>query len=245
MPFICRRITKVLTGVTRCFICCTALDDQTGWVQFGEVAYIADKAITSGKATPMIIVMLNGNGGHRGFVNEAGGNWNFEDFFFQELVPYIEKKYRVRAEKRFRAVSGLSMGGGATFIYALHHPETFACACPLSADIGPVTMDDAKRNLTSGNKAVSDADVSSYYKTQSVISLINNMPANQKNAVRWYIAAGDKDGLSEGCSLVHIAMRKNNIPHEFRIADGGHNWVFWRASLANVLEFVTDSFHQF
>lgn len=175
-----------------------ALDDQTGWVQFGEVKYIADKAIAEGKATPMIIVILDGNGGRRGFVNDVKGDWNFEDFFFKEMIPYIDQKYHTKKEKKFRAVAGLSMGGGATYIYALHHPEMFSAACPLSGDIGPATLDDARKALARNNPNVTDAAVDAYYKDQSVLSLVNNMPDAQKNAVRWYMSAGDQDGLSAG-----------------------------------------------
>ena len=101
-------------------------DDQTGWVQFGEVLNIADKSIISGAATPMIIIMPDAFTGRRGFNNDIKGDWNYEDFFFNELVPFVEKKYRIKSEKRFRAVAGLSMGGGGSFIYALHHPEMFS-----------------------------------------------------------------------------------------------------------------------
>jgi enterochelin esterase-like enzyme len=221
-----------------------ALDDQTGWVQFGEVKYIADKAIAEGKATPMIIVVLDGNGGRRGFVNDIKGDWNFEDFFFKEMIPYIDQKFHTKKEKKFRAVAGLSMGGGATYIYALHHPEMFSAACPLSGDIGPATLDDARKTLTRNNPNVTDAAVDAYYKDQSVLSLVNNMPDAQKTAVRWYMSAGDQDGLSAGDALVHIAMLKKGVQHEFRIEGGGHNWTFWRAQLAVVLNFISESFHQ-
>jgi enterochelin esterase-like enzyme len=221
-----------------------ALDDQTGWVQFGEVKYIADKAIAEGKATPMIIVVLDGNGGRRGFVNDVKGDWNFEDFFFKEIIPYIDKKFRTKTDKKFRAVAGLSMGGGATYIYALHHPEMFSSACALSGDIGPVTLEDAKKLLTQNNPNITDAAVEAYYKSQSVLSLVNEMPDAQKKAVRWYMSAGDHDGLSMGDALVHIAMTKKEIPHEFRIGGGGHNWTFWRAQLAVSLEFISEAFHQ-
>ena len=69
-------------------------DDQTGWVQFGEVLNIADEAIKSGLATPMIIVMPDANTGKRGYVNDVKGEWLYEDFFFQEFIPFIEKTYR-------------------------------------------------------------------------------------------------------------------------------------------------------
>src|SRR5690606_6375077 len=63
-------------------------DDQTGWVQFGEVLQITDKAIKEGKATPMIIIMPDANTGQRGYFNSINGDWNYEDFFFQELMPH-------------------------------------------------------------------------------------------------------------------------------------------------------------
>jgi S-formylglutathione hydrolase FrmB len=50
-------------------------------------------------------------------------------------------------------------------------------------------------------------------------------------SVKWYFDCGDDDFLYEGNSLVHIAMKKKEIPHEFRIRDGGHNWTYWRTSL--------------
>src|SRR5436189_5053082 len=89
-------------------------DDQTGWVQFGEVQYIADKALQDGISTPMIIVMPDANTGKRGYSNNANGTWKYEDFFFQEFMPFIEKTYRIKADKHYRAISGLSMGGDGT-----------------------------------------------------------------------------------------------------------------------------------
>jgi len=221
-------------------------DDQTGWVQFGEVLYIADKAISEGKSTPMIIVMPDANTGGPGYVNDVRGTWLYEDFFFQEFMPYIEKTYRIKGEKRYRAVAGLSMGGEGTFIYALHHPELFSAACPLSAATGPGSMDELKNyRLWKGVADISDAEKEAYFKKYSVLSLIQNIPDNQKRTVRWYIDCGDDDFLYEGNSLVHIAMRQKEIPHEFRIRDGAHNWTYWRTALPVVLEFVSMSFHQF
>ena len=220
-------------------------DDQTGWVQFGEVLSITDKAIADGTATPMIIVMPDANTGRRGFLNDIKGDWNYEDFFFRELVPFVEKKYRIKGEKRYRAVAGLSMGGEGTFVYALHHPEMFSSACPLSAGVGALSVDEARKRVNKNNPGMADSVIVNYYNQHSVLPLIENMPDAQKKAVRWYIDDGDDDFLYEGNCLVHIAMRKKEIPHEFRIRDGGHNWTYWRASLPNVLEFVSQAFHQY
>lgn len=220
-------------------------DDQTGWIQFGEVLRIADEAIKDGSATPMIIVMPDANAVNRGYVNDAKGQWRYEDFFFEEFIPYVEKTYRIKPEKRFRAISGLSMGGEGTFIYALRHPEMFSSACPLSAATGPARSEESgKYMLWAGAGSLSESDRDAYYKKYSVLSLIENMPNEQKKSVRWFIDCGDDDFLFEGNSLVHITMRKKEIPHEFRIRNGGHTWSYWRESLPVVLNFISMSFHQ-
>ena len=219
-------------------------DDQTGWVQFGEVLRIADEAIANGTATAMIIVMPDANAGKRGYFNDIKGDWRYEDFFFEEFLPYVEKKYRIKGEKRYRAVAGLSMGGGGTFMYALHHPELFSSACPLSASCGPLTLEDMDSYLERREiQADSEEEKEAYFKRHSALALINEMPVDQIKSVRWYIDCGDDDSLYEGNSLVHIAMRKREIQHEFRIRDGVHSWTYWRASLPKVLSFVSDRFH--
>jgi enterochelin esterase-like enzyme len=221
-------------------------DDQTGWVQFGEVLHIADEAIKQGKATPMIIVMPDANTGQRGYFNDIKGEWRYEDFFFGEFIPFIEKQYRIKGEKRYRAIAGLSMGGGGTFMYALHHPEMFSSACPLSASTGALSLELAKSYYEQrGIKDVTEAEMDTYYRRHSVLPLLDSLQDDQKKAVRWFIDCGDDDFLYEGNSLVHIAMRKKEIPHEFRIRNGGHTWSYWRESLPDVLSFISEAFHQY
>lgn len=220
-------------------------DDQTGWVQFGEVLRITDNAIKEGKATPMVIVMPDANTGTRGYFNSIKGDWRYEDFFFEELMPYMEKKYRIKGEKRFRAIAGLSMGGGGSFMYALRHPELFSSACPLSAYIGPLSLDDFKQRLKNGNESYEDNLVSAYYERHNALSLIQASSLEELKSVRWFIDCGDDDFLYEGNSLVHIAMKKKEVPHEYRVREGRHSWTYWRESLPVVLEFVSDAFHQY
>lgn len=220
-------------------------DDQTGWVQFGEVQHITDEAIANGTATPMIIVMPDANTGRRGYFNSISGDWRYEDFFFQELIPYIEVNYRAKTDKRSRAIAGLSMGGGGTLMYALHHPELFSSACPLSAAVGSLSLEEAKRYLNAEKLNIPDSQLMEYWNQHYAVSLVNSMPADQVSSVRWFIDIGDDDFLYEGNSLLHIAMRKKGIPHEYRVRDGAHNWTYWRASLPDVLAFVTDAFHQY
>jgi len=121
----------------------------------------------------------------------------------------------------------------------------FSAACPLSASTGPISMEEAATRWGKQYPDISKDDLAKYFSRHSALELVNVMPDDQKKAVRWYIDCGDDDFLYEGNSLVHIAMRKKEIPHEFRIRDGGHTWTYWRESLPTVLEFISRGFHQF
>lgn len=220
-----------------------ATDDHTGWVQFGEVMRITDEAIKNGTATPMIIVMPDADTGRMGYFN--AGDWKFEDFFFEEFLPHVEKKYRIKAEKKYRAIAGLSMGGGGSFMYALHHPELFSSACPLSAYVGPLTIKELEDRMTRYEEKYTKAELKEYFENHNALNLIESVPLKDIKSVRWYIDCGDDDFLFEGNSLVHIAMKKKEIPHEYRVRDGAHNWTYWRESLPKVLEFVSQAFHQY
>ena len=221
-------------------------DDHTGWIQFGEVLHIADRAILSGESTAMIIVMPDADTGGAGYTNALSGKWNYEDFFFEEFMPHIEERFRIKKDKRFRAIAGLSMGGGGSFIYALRRPNLFSSAAPLSASLGPQSLEEMKDftylGYTSSNH--NQKDFERYSNRNNPLQLVENMKAKDLNSVRWYIDCGDDDFLYKSNSLMHIKMRGKNVKHEFRIRDGGHSWSYWRASLPKVLEFISDHFHQ-
>ena len=221
-------------------------DDHTGWIQFGEVLHIADRAILSGESTAMIIVMPDADTGGAGYTNALSGKWNYEDFFFEEFMPHIEERFRIKKDKRFRVIAGLSMGGGGSFIYALRRLDLFSSAAPLSASLGPQSLEEMKDftylGYTSSNH--NQKDFERYSNRNNPLQLVENMEAKDLNSVRWYIDCGEDDFLYKSNSLMHIKMRGKNVKHEFRIRDGGHSWSYWRASLPKVLEFISDHFHQ-
>ena len=220
-------------------------DNQTGWIQFGEVKKIADDSILNGNATPMIIIMPDADTGVIGYFNIPSRNWMYEDFFFEELMPYVESKYRIKSNKRFRAISGLSMGGGGTITYALHRPDLFSAAAPLSAATGSLDIDKSIQRLNSFGFKYNRDEVRSLLKSNHPLELIDDIPLNKLNSVRWFIDCGDDDYLYEDNSLLHIAFSDRGINHEYRVRDGAHNWTYWKGSLPKVLEFVSQSFHQY
>ena len=219
-------------------------DDHTGWVQFGEVKSITDKANKNGVSTSMIIVMPDAQTVKKGYFNDINQKWNYEDFFFKEFIPFIEKKYRIKSEKRYRAIAGLSMGGGGSFIYALRHPEMFSSACPLSGYMGELSYTEFYEKNKKKHENYRREKLFNYYSNHNALSIIQNQTVENLKSVRWYIDCGDNDFLYEGNSLVHIALKKRGIPHEYRVRNGSHNWTYWRGSLPRVLAFVSEHFHQ-
>ena len=220
-------------------------DNQTGWIQFGEVKKIADNAINNGEATPMVIVMPDANTGEVGYFNIPSKNWMYENFFFNELMPHVESKYRIKSDKRFRAISGLSMGGGGTLTYALHRPDLFSAAAPLSSATGSTDVEESLKRIRRYGFEFTRDEMQSLLKANHPLELIKDIPLNKLNSVRWYIDCGDDDYLFEDNSLLHIAFSKRGINHEYRVRDGAHTWTYWRESLPTVLEFVSQGFHQF
>jgi len=223
--------------------------DYSTWIQSGEMKSITDRAIAGGLVTPMIIIMPDAREKIRGYFNYIKGGFNYEDFFFDELIPHVEKIYRCRTQTRFRAIAGQSMGGGGTIFYALHHPEMFSAAAPLSAATGSWTREDLKIKLVKDNiEGVTETLFESYYKKHSVPELLSYADSAQIRtfrAIRWYISCGDDDNLSEGNCKLHLAFRKAGINHEFRIKNGAHNWSYWRQELWDVLHFISKSFTQY
>lgn len=221
-------------------------DNHTGWVQFGEVKHIADQAIKDGSATPMVIVMPDADQGQAGYVNDLSGKWNYEDYFFEEFMPHVEERFRIKKNKRYRAIAGLSMGGGGSFIYALHRPDLFSSAAPLSASIGPQSLEEMKEYTYWGYSKSNhnSKDFERFQKQNNALYLVDQMDVKTLNSIRWYIDCGDDDFLYKNNSLMHLKMRTKGVKHEFRIRDGAHNWTYWRSALPKVLEFISQKFHQ-
>jgi S-formylglutathione hydrolase FrmB len=225
-------------------------DDHTGWLQFGEINRFADKAIHEGTIPPMIIVMPNGDSSW--YINSYDGKENYEDFFIKEFMPTIEKTYRIKAEKRYRGIAGLSMGGFGTLNYALKYPDLFAAAAPLSAavfdDSAVVHMPDRNWEATFGQlygRGLTGASrLNKSWYENSTLKLVENKPAADLKKVRYWIDCGDDDFLTKGNCLLHIALTEKGIPHEYRVRDGAHNWTYWRTGITDALQFIGQSFHQ-
>ena len=224
-------------------------DNDMGWLQFGEINRFADKAIADGTIPPMIIVTPDA--GVSWYINNYDGSVKYEDFFIKEFIPFIESQYRIRKAKRYRGVAGLSMGGYGTLIYAMKYPELFSAAAPLSAavytDEQVVNFSqerwDKVEGVLFGKGLKGKARLTEHFKDNSPLHMLDNLDVNKIKTVRYYFDCGDDDNLSLGNCEMHIKMKALGIPHEFRMRDGKHNWIYWRSGIVDALEFIGQRFH--
>lgn len=225
-------------------------DDETGWIQFGEVNVSADYLIGKGEIPATIIVMPDG--GVTWYVDDYSGKVPWESMFLEELIPYIEKNYRVRAKREFRAVSGLSMGGFGALGLAMRNPEMFASCVAFSAGIwsdDQMTQQSASQydrylKVPFGPLQGDPPALSDHFWSNNPVRLAETLPVEELSKVRWYIDCGDDDFLFKGNSTLHIIMREREIPHEYRVRDGAHTWIYWRVGIRDGLRFIGEGFHR-
>ncbi|WP_430810452.1 MULTISPECIES: alpha/beta hydrolase [unclassified Carboxylicivirga] len=224
-------------------------DNETAWVQFGEVNRIADKAIEEGQIPPMIIVMPDAKVSW--YVNKFDGTDPYEDMFFQEFIPQIEGRYRIRQNRQFRAIAGLSMGGHGALLYAIKHPDVLGACAVFSAAV--YTDAEMKEHLSDGYKewfapiygSLNDkGELPRHWLDNNVLNLLKNGELEKIKTVQYYIDCGDDDFLYRGNAALHVTMRNLGIQHEYRIRDGAHNWSYWRNNIIHGLHFVGNVFHR-
>lgn len=225
-------------------------DNETGWVQFGEVHLAADRAIAAREIPPMIIVMPDG--GVAWYINDYQAKVRWEDMFVQEFIPYIDANYRTRTAREYRGISGLSMGGWGSLTLSMRHRDIFVACAAFSAAVwtekDAATMAgpqyDRMFGPLFGPRPEGKGEASPYFKTVNPISLAGTVADTELRKVRYYIDCGDDDFLIQGNCALHLALMERKIPHEFRVRDGAHTWTYWRTGILEGLAFIGQSFHR-
>lgn len=213
-------------------------DTHTAWRDRGNMKEIATAVFGEGKAQEMIIVMPDAGTTHDGYFNCP--EWRYEDYFFKELVPHVENKYRIIADRQHRAIAGLSMGGGGTTWYAINHSDMFSSAYAMSALMGMV-----ENSWISNNPDDRRAVFMRSAVENSNIAAVENATPEQCAAiasVRWFIDVGDDDFLFDNNMDFIKAMRGKRIPYQLRVREGGHTWHYWQEALRMALPFVSEGF---
>lgn len=217
---------------------------NTSWFTDQRAGEVADLLMASGEACEMIIVSPNAGGNPykgdwNGYFNMPG--WAYEDFFYKEFLPHIEKTYRVKADKQHRAIAGLSMGGGGTTSYAQRHPDMYCAAYAMSAlmdipEVGAMPSQSPDDKMAILTKSVQEHSCIKYVQNA------DEATKEQIRSVKWYVDCGDDDFLLDRNIEFFHAMRQAQIPLEFRVRDGGHVNEYWHSALYTCLPFVSRCF---
>jgi enterochelin esterase-like enzyme len=190
-------------------------DGADGWTAVGRANVILDNLIAQGKAKPMLIVMTLGYGAPE-IVSRTGGtlrdanlrqrNYDrFRDALFTEVIPRVEKEYRVAKDRGSRAIAGLSMGGAESLYVGLNAVDRFAWVGAFSAGGAAEDFDTTFSKL--------------------------DAKANAQLRMLW-IACGTDDRLIQPNRKFEDWLKSKNINFTRIETPGAHTWMVWRRNLA-------------
>lgn len=191
--------------------------DEREWERFAHPEVLMDNLIADGKAAPMIIVMPNGRAQKDDkptgdVMKHAPAFTFFEHDLLEDVIPAIEARYGVFADREHRALAGLSMGGGQSLNFGLGHPELFAWV----------------------------GGFSSAPNTKLSTDLLPD-PATAKQLKLLWLSCGSRDGLIHVSQDVHAYLKMQGVPHVWHITDHGHDASEWKQALYHFLQQLTFS----
>lgn len=216
------------------------------WQTQGNMQTVADELIASGELLPVVIVMPNaGNPDihhyQNGYFNVE--NWPYENFFFQEFLPAVEKQYNCGGRKGTRAIMGLSMGGGGSTVYAQRHPDLFSSCYAMSAWLDQ-KLGEVRPDSNSDSKFVLTAISVREHSALDYVEQADPATVEALKTVAWFLDCGDDDSLMPLSVELHLKMKKVGIHSELRIRNGIHNWEYWHTALRLSLPFASRNFSE-
>ena len=216
-------------------------DTYDAWATKGHMKNVVDELMASGECRRAIIVMPNA--GHpdcrkvlNGYFNQPGRA--YEDFFFQEFLPFVEEKYNIAGDKAHRAIMGLSMGGGGSTVYSQRHPDMFSSCYSMSGWLDePEPGEDEPRDMLYQERlSVHEHSAIAYLENADDATL------EQLRSVKWFFDCGDDDFLLDVNLKMHQLMRDKGVKSELRVRDGWHCWEYWHLALRLALPFASRNF---
>lgn len=225
-------------------------DDETSWLEYGRVGQYSRKAMASGDIAPVIFVMPQAFRNY--YVNDYAGEFPYQDMLVQEFVPHIDSLFRTIPEAGSRAVMGYSMGGFGAMVLHLAHPGVFGVSVPLSMSVRTdeqyMTEEasgwDEQWGRLFGAPGLTGADrITGYYKLHSPFHTLPGLGEAQKKNLKIYMVNGDEEQtLCRSNEMLHILMHRFDVPHHYRVIDGGHSFMVWQAALPGALRYISDVF---
>jgi len=202
-------------------------EDERSWADRGGKE-ILDALLAKGQLGPFLMIMPDA--GKTFYVNSFDRKVRYEDFFVQELVPYVDQRYRTIARPAERGIFGISMGGYGALHLAMRHPDIFGSVSAQSAALLPKFPDPLP---TTGRwsfyarilEGPFGSEINGpYFEANNPLTLAEH-PDTFRN-LKLYFDCGDHDryGFDAGNQLLDQILTSEHFPHEYTLREGGHGW---------------------
>ena len=200
-------------------------EDHRGWMEQGRTAQIMDNLIAAGKAVSMIVVSSNSNVHARNGGFGGGYSWqgmqSFRSELIENVIPFVEQNYRVKKDRKSRAMCGLSMGGGQSFYIGLRDPEVFA-------NVGVFST-----GMFGGIQGASNFDLEA-----EVPGILTATKTFNEQFDVFFMSCGEQDPRIEYTRNIVQKMRDGGVDVRFNSYPGDHEWQVWRKSLHEFAQYL-------
>jgi S-formylglutathione hydrolase FrmB len=183
------------------------------------------------------------DGGRTFYINSRDGQVRYEDFFIREFVPAMESKYRARAGRASRAITGVSMGGYGALHMAMKYPQMFSA---VSSHMGaliekiPAALTDARelgRGLSFLGEVFGRPFDRAFWERNSPFTLARRASGLARLKIYFDCGRDDSFGFDAGTQAFHELLQARGIAHEFHIYPGEHNWDYVSQHMGASMEF--------
>lgn len=190
-------------------------DNNNAWINKASMHRIVNNSVQNGECSELIVVMPNCSDDF--YVNGYSQGVNYDSYFHEDLIPFVEATYPCRTDRSSRAIAGLSMGGYGTVYHAFSYPEKFCVAYSMSGAVegmGNATTPSLRQIFE--RKGYTEADFPSLPELT--------------------LECGTEDQLCYSAGVnTHAYLETIGFPHTYITRKGVHDWVFWIACLPKAL----------
>ena len=195
-------------------------------------------------ATPYDLFVVMVEGGNGWYTDSATVPTDkYESYILRELIPDVEKRFRVSQERGGRAIAGLSMGGYGAFKFGFKYPEVFGLAASMSGALDVASVTNKELSGPTIPRATKDSIMHTFGPASSqtrgandIFKLVRDVPSARIASLPYlYFDCGTEDFLFKNNRDFSALLVERKIPHEYRQLPGSHNWQYWDRQVKEIL----------
>ncbi len=203
-----------------------------------------DRTSLAAKAADFKVIIVTPEGDNGWYTDSVSKVTDkYESYIVKELIPEIDAKYRTIADRKGRAIAGLSMGGFGALKFGLKYPELFSLAGSFSGAIGAASISekDFPGPISKSIAEIFGPAGSETRKANDVFAIIRDASQEKiKTFPFLYVDCGNEDFLIQNNREFATLLAEKKVPHEYRQLPGGHDWKYWDKQVLEFLQIASD-----